>query len=115
MSSSNEAAGAVAPGGPYIGRPLARFEDLRLVRGAGRYTDDVSVDGQAYAAFVRAPHAHARIAAIDVAAARARPGVLGVLTGTDYAADGCLGMSHHPNPADANDIRIPTFTATAER
>jgi carbon-monoxide dehydrogenase large subunit len=100
--------------GPYIGRPLPRFEDLRLVRGAGRYTDDVSVAGEAHAVFVRAPHAHARIVSIDTAAARGRSGVLAVLTGADYVADGYLGMPHHPNPADANDIKIATFTSTAE-
>ena len=41
--------------------------------------------------------------------------MLAVLTGNDYVADGHIGMSHHPNPADANDIRIPTFTPTSER
>ena len=101
--------------GPFIGRPLPRFEDLRLVRGQGRYTDDVSVEGQAFAVFVRSPHAHARVVSIDVSAARGRPGVLAVLTGNDYVADGHIGMSHHPNPADANDIRIPTFTPMSER
>ena len=50
---------------------MPRFEDLRLVRGAGHYTDDISVPGQAYAAFVRSPHAHALIRRIDTAAARA--------------------------------------------
>jgi carbon-monoxide dehydrogenase large subunit len=101
--------------GPFIGRPLPRFEDLRLVRGQGRYTDDVSVEGQAFAVFVRSPHAHARVVSIDVSAARSGPGVLAVLTGNDYVADGHIGMSHHPNPADANDIRIPTFTPVQER
>jgi carbon-monoxide dehydrogenase large subunit len=106
---------ATAARGPYIGRPLPRFEDLRLVRGAGRYTDDIAVPGEAQAVFVRAPHAHARIVSIDAAAARGRPGVLAVLTGADYVADGLLGMPHHPNPADANDVKVATFTATAER
>ena len=77
--------------GPFIGRPLPRFEDLRLVRGAGRYTDDLWIAGQAYAVFVRAPHAHARIDSIDASAARDRPGVLAVLTGADYAAYGHIG------------------------
>ena len=48
-----------AEGGPYIGRPMPRFEDLRLVRGAGKYSDDISMPGQAIAVFVRSPHAHA--------------------------------------------------------
>ena len=72
--------------GPYIGRPLPRFEDLRLVRGLGRYTDDLPFPGAAHAAFVRSPHPHARILRIDAAAARAAPGVLAVLTGDDYLA-----------------------------
>jgi aerobic carbon-monoxide dehydrogenase large subunit len=100
--------------GPFIGRPLPRFEDLRLVRGAGRYTDDLWIAGQAFAVFVRAPHAHARIVSIDASAARDRPGVLAVLSGADYAADGHLGMSHHPNPNDAHNIKVPTFTPTPE-
>jgi carbon-monoxide dehydrogenase large subunit len=60
-----------AEGGPYIGRSMPRLEDLRLVRGAGRYSDDISMPGQAYAVFVRSPHAHADIGRIDTAAARA--------------------------------------------
>jgi aerobic carbon-monoxide dehydrogenase large subunit len=104
---------ADAPRGPFIGRPLPRFEDLRLVRGAGRYTDDISVPGQAYAVFVRSPHAHAEIVALDAAAALRRPGVIAVLAGADYVADGHAGMSHHPNPADAHDVKLPTFEPTS--
>ena len=101
--------------GPFIGRPMPRFEDLRLVRGAGRYTDDVAVPEQAAAVFVRAPHAHASIGSIDTSAAREHPGVLAVLTGDDYVADGHLGMAHFPNPADAIDVSIPTFAPMAGR
>src|SRR5215475_707883 len=70
MNVIDGASGKGARSGPYIGRPMPRFEDLRLVRGAGNYTDDVSVPAQTYAVFVRTPHAHARIVAIDTAAAR---------------------------------------------
>src|SRR5712691_6800401 len=101
--------------GPFIGRPLPRFEDLRLVRGQGRYTDDVSVEGQAFAVFVRAPHAHARVISIDTAAARGMPGVLAVPTGADYVADGHIGMAHFANPADANDVKLPSFLAAPDR
>src|SRR5262249_27451948 len=101
--------------GPFIGRGMPRFEDLRFVRGSGNYTDDVSVPEQTYPAFVRAPHAHARIVAIDTSAARRRPGVLAVLVGEDYTGDGHIGMAHLPNPADANDVKIPTFAPTPER
>jgi aerobic carbon-monoxide dehydrogenase large subunit len=102
------------PRGRYIGRPMPRFEDLRLLRGAGRYTDDISVPGEAFAVFVRASHAHAEITGIDTAAARASPGVLAVLTGADYVAEGHIGMSHFPNPADAIDVRVPSFRPSSE-
>src|SRR5260370_14808864 len=97
-----------------IGRPIPRFEDLRLVRGAGRYTDDETLPGQACAIFVRATHAHARIIAINRAAARARPGVLAVLTGEDYVADGHIGISHFPNPAHALDVPAASFPSSSQ-
>jgi carbon-monoxide dehydrogenase large subunit len=96
-------------GGPYIGRSLPRFEDLRLVRGAGRYSDDISVPGQAIAVFVRSPHAHALIKRIETVKARAMKGVLTVLTGADTVADGFKGALQRPNPAGAIDIKIPAF------
>jgi carbon-monoxide dehydrogenase large subunit len=81
-----------------IGQPLRRKEDLRLVTGQGRYSDDLSLPGQAYAVFVRSPHAHARIGRIDSAAARAMPGVLAVLTGVDVTADRLKPIPHTPIP-----------------
>src|SRR5215212_5696994 len=95
--------------GPFIGQPLPRFEDLRLVRGKGRYTDDISLPDEAYAAFVRSPHAHARIVRIDKSAALGAPGTLAVLTAEDYLTDGYLGVPHMPNPVDAIDVRKPAF------
>jgi len=65
-----------------------RTEDHRLVTGGGRFTDDIAVPGQTYAAFVRTPMAHAIISSIDAAEALAMPGVLGVFTGADLARDG---------------------------
>ena len=62
-----------------IGQPVLRFEDPRLLRGQGRYINDVNLPGQAYAVFVRSPHAHAKIRSIDVEAAKKAPGVLAVL------------------------------------
>ena len=100
--------------GPFIGRAMPRFEDLRFVRGSGNYTDDVSLPDQSYAAFVRAPHAHARLMSIDTSAARRSPGVIAVLVGEDYLADGYVGMAHLPNPADAHDVTIPSFQPTPE-
>ncbi len=93
----------------YIGRPLRRLEDSRFLRGEGQYTDDFSKPGQAYAAFVRSPHAHARVHFIRSAAAASAPGVLLVLTGQDYVADGCQGLRHAPVPADAIDYQRPSF------
>ncbi len=69
-----------------IGQPVRRKEDTRLLQGRGQYTDDINLEGQAWAAFVRSPHAHARIGSIDTAAAAATPGVLAVITGEDLAA-----------------------------
>src|SRR5262245_3219288 len=74
-----------------IGQPVLRFEDPRLLRGQGRFIDDVNLPGQVYAVFVRSSHAHARITSIEVAKARNAPGVLAVYTGHDVTADG-LGM-----------------------
>jgi carbon-monoxide dehydrogenase large subunit len=88
---------------------MPRFEDLRLVRGAGKYSDDISMPGQAMAAFVRAPHAHALVKRIDAAAARTRPGVIAVLTGADYVADGLKGALQRANPAGATDIKVRAF------
>jgi carbon-monoxide dehydrogenase large subunit len=82
-----------------IGQPLRRKEDLRLVTGGGRYSDDVSLPGQAYAFVLRSPHAHARIRGIDTAAARTMPGVLAVLTGADVVADGLKDIPHTPIPS----------------
>jgi aerobic carbon-monoxide dehydrogenase large subunit len=69
-----------------------RREDARLVTGHGRYTADVAVNGQAAAYFVRSDRAHAKIAKIDADAARAMPGVLGVVTVADFAAAGWKGL-----------------------
>ena len=71
-----------------IGAPVRRREDVRLLTGQGRYADDINAPGQAYAAFVRSPHAHADVVAIDAAPARGVAGVLGVFTGRDLVADG---------------------------
>jgi carbon-monoxide dehydrogenase large subunit len=69
-----------------VGQPVRRKEDDTLVRGKGKYTDDFSLPGQAYAWIVRSSHAHGIIRGIDTSAAKAMPGVLGVWTGTDLAS-----------------------------
>lgn len=71
-----------------IGQPVPRQEDAILVRGQGRYTDDLSLEGQLHAAFVRSPHAHGILRAIDVSAASAMKGVVAVYTGDDLEGQG---------------------------
>jgi aerobic carbon-monoxide dehydrogenase large subunit len=77
-----------------IGRSVRRREDLRLLCGKGRYSDDMNLPGQAYAVMVRSPHAHARIVAIDTSTAQRVPGVLAVLTGADMLMDGLKPIPH---------------------
>lgn len=69
-----------------VGQSVPRTEDPTLVQGKGRYTDDISLPGQAYAVMVRSTHAHGIIRGIDVSEARKMPGVLAVYTGADLAA-----------------------------
>jgi aerobic carbon-monoxide dehydrogenase large subunit len=80
--------------GTGIGQPVPRREDLRLVRGGGRYTADENLPGQVYAFMLRSPHAHARIRKIATDKAKAVPGVLAVLTGADVVADGLRPIPH---------------------
>src|SRR5579884_1338774 len=77
--------------------PHVRVEDDPLVRGLGRYVADAPLPNQAYAYFVRSPHAFARIVSIDTAAAEQAPGVIGVLTAKDTAQTGSIGR-HPPVP-----------------
>jgi aerobic carbon-monoxide dehydrogenase large subunit len=100
-----------------IGQPVRRVEDRRFITGRGRYLDDLNRPRQAYAFMLRSPHAHARIRAVDIAAAASAPGVLAVYTGKDLARDGlgtipCLSAVTNrdgspsvmpPHPAIARD------------
>ena len=94
----------VAPRG--IGKPVRRSEDARLLTGAGRFADDVSLPGQAYACLLRSPYAHARITRIDVAAAEGAQGVLAVLTGRDADRDGLQPIPHGPVPANPHEVPL---------
>ncbi len=69
-----------------IGAAVRRKEDQRFITGKGHYTDDINRPGQAYACFVRSPHAHATIKSIDTKTAVAMPGVVAIFTGADIAA-----------------------------
>lgn len=75
-----------------IGKALVRREDQRFLTGNGRYTDDVVMQGQTYAVFLRSPHAHARIKSIDVSQAKDAPGVVAIYTGADVAASKIGGL-----------------------
>jgi carbon-monoxide dehydrogenase large subunit len=75
-----------------IGASVPRKEDQRFITGKGQYTDDINRPGQAYAVFVRSPHAHANIKRIDTSAAKASPGCIAVFTGEDVAADKVGGL-----------------------
>src|SRR5260370_20123520 len=83
-----------------IGQPVTRKEDRRFLTGRGRYVADIDLPRQAYAAFLFAPHAHARIRAIDASAARALPGVFDVLTGADWSEDGLGTIDPEVMPED---------------
>src|SRR6266851_1245549 len=94
---------------------VPRSEDPRLLRGEGRYTDDIKLPGQAYAAIVRSRNAHGTIRGIDGGAARTMPGVLGVYTGADLNAAG-FGTLKCMLPATNRDGTImhqPAWTALA--
>ena len=75
-----------------IGASVKRKEDIRFITGKGQYVDDINRPGQSYAVFVRSPHAHAAIRSIDTKEALASPGVLGIFTGEDLAADKIGGL-----------------------
>ena len=104
-------------GNSGIGQPVRRKEDWRLLTGQGCFSDDVNLPDQAYAVMVRSPHAHARIASIDVAPALAVPGVVAVLTGRDLVADRVKPIPHKQwsyHPAEIplqNKDGAPVFAA----
>ncbi|HLW48745.1 MAG TPA: xanthine dehydrogenase family protein molybdopterin-binding subunit [bacterium] len=69
----------------YVGARVKRIEDPKLIRGEGQYVDDLTMPGMLHAAFVRSPHAHARIMRIDLGPARAMPGVVAAMAAADLA------------------------------
>jgi carbon-monoxide dehydrogenase large subunit len=92
-----------------VGQPVPRHEDPVLLRGEGRYTDDLNLDGQAFMVVLRSQHAHGILHGIDTAAARAIPGVLAVYTGADLAAAGMKPLACGANltNADGTPMRKP--------
>ena len=99
-----------------IGQAATRYEDDRLLSGEGRYVEDVHVEDQCYAAFVRSPHAHAKITSIDTADASSLPGVLAIYTVADLKAEGigdipCMAPASNK---DGSNCIMPPRPALAE-
>ena len=89
-----------------IGQPIRRKEDERLLTGRGKFSDDFHLPNQAHAVMVRSPYPHAQIADIDGERTKRLPGVLGVFTGKDCAADGLGDIPHSPLPKSKNDLKL---------
>jgi aerobic carbon-monoxide dehydrogenase large subunit len=89
-----------------IGQPLLRKEDLRLLTGKGRFSDDFQIEGQAYAVIVRSPYPHARIVRVKAETAKTMSGVLGVFAGADCLADGLSPIPHSPVPSTRYDMKL---------
>ena len=99
-----------------IGQGVSRFEDPRLVRGGGRYTDDIKLPGLVHGIVLRSPHAHAKIRSIDIAAAKTAPGVLAVLTSADIktAGYGDLPVPGGLKRRDGSPMYRPRYPILAE-
>jgi carbon-monoxide dehydrogenase large subunit len=99
-----------------IGDAVKRKEDHRFVTGKGQYTDDINRPGQTYAYFLRSPHAHASVRAINADAARALPGVVAVFTGADLAADniGALPCGWMIHSKDGSPMKAPGHPCLAQ-
>ena len=103
-----------------IGASLRRKEDRRFLRGNGNYLDDINVEGQAYACFVRSPHAHAKINSINTSSAVATEGVIAVLTGKELEDDGigpliCGWLIHSKNGDPHNAPAHPALAVDRVR
>ncbi|HWQ38036.1 MAG TPA: xanthine dehydrogenase family protein molybdopterin-binding subunit, partial [Burkholderiales bacterium] len=98
-----------------IGQAITRREDQRLLLGTGQYVDDMAAPGEVFVAFVRSPHARARIVSIDTTEARAMPGVLDIFVGADLAADGVGPIPINPGlkRADGKPMSGPPNNALA--
>lgn len=92
----------------YIGKAGPRTEDYRFLTGHGRYIDDIEVPGALRACFVRSPHAHARIAAIDLEAAAQMPGVIAIVTGRELA-EWTTGLRMAPPIAGLHPVEMTTL------
>lgn len=101
------------PGARYVGRAVQRVEDPRLLSGRGRYLDDITLPGMLHAAFVRSPHAHARIISIDPSEALALDGVVAVYTAKDLEWLGPMVSAGPMREGVVAQSRTPLATAIA--
>ncbi len=94
----------------WVGQPLKRKEDPRLIQGLAHYVDDMTLPGMLYAAVVRSPYAHARIRGINDSAAKAAPGVVAVFTGEELRGK----VGNIPCAGDLPELRIPPHPPLAQ-
>jgi len=94
----------------WVGMPLKRKEDPRLIQGLAHYVDDMVLPGMLYAAVVRSPYAHAHIRGINTSAAKAAPGVVAVFTGEDLRGK----IGNVPCAGDLPELRIPPHPPLAQ-
>ena len=98
---------------PHIGESVRRKEDYRFLTGAGQYTDDITMQAQSYAVFVRSPHAHAAIKSIDISAASAMPGVVRIFIGKDLEGKmgglPCGWLINNPDGTPMNEPPHPVL------
>ena len=102
----------------YIGKSVKRVEDKRFITGKGKYTDDIKLPGMVYGAFVRSPYANAKVRKVDVAKAKAMPGVVAIFTGADVAAVNgvpCGWQVNFKNGAAMKEPKHPLLAADRVR
>ncbi|HSA71691.1 MAG TPA: xanthine dehydrogenase family protein molybdopterin-binding subunit, partial [Burkholderiales bacterium] len=99
---------------PGIGERVQRIEDPLLLRGEGRYTDDLNEPGQAYAYIVRSPHAHGLLRGISLERAKRMPGVLAIYTAADLAAYGPHKCNLDFKQRDGSAMRKPVRKSLAQ-
>jgi carbon-monoxide dehydrogenase large subunit len=95
---------------PYVGRPVRRLEDPRLITGQGKFVDDLAPPGLLHAAFVRSFEAHARIEDIDIDDAVASPGVVGVFTAADLGVERPM-LNSYPAPFLVDSVQAPPLAS----
>ena len=98
----------------FVGQSVERREDTRFLTGRGQYTDDITLPGQTYGVFLRSPHAHARIKAINSAAAAKAPGVVAIFTGEPFKGVGGLPCGWLINSLDGTPMKEPKHPVLAD-